>query len=221
MKLLNLKLHSTMRLAIVITGKAKHTQRWQYPMEAIREIVMNMIVHRDYRDEADSIIKIFDDSIEFFNPGRLPENITEKDLIENTYRSTPRNKLIADIFRSMGLIEKYGSGIKRIMSYFSEAGLPKPTFQNQSNGFLVTVLANPTTKNVKIENVTENVTEKRLNQIIQLFKNNPSITTELIAEKLNVTRRTILRDLEKLKKSGKVVYAGSQKKGYWQILKNS
>ena len=73
--------------------------------------------------------------------------------------------------------------------------------------------------NVKIENVTENVTEKRLNQIIQLLKNNPSITTELIAEKLNVTKRTILRDLEKLKKSGKVIYAGSQKKSYWQIQK--
>jgi len=54
-----------MNKAIVITGEAKHTQRWEYPMEAIREIVMNMIVHRDYRDEADSIIKIFDDRIEF------------------------------------------------------------------------------------------------------------------------------------------------------------
>ncbi|MCF8429453.1 MAG: helix-turn-helix domain-containing protein [Bacteroidia bacterium] len=52
------------------------------------------------------------------------------------------------------------------------------------------------------------------------MKNNPSITTELIAEKLNVTRRTILRDMEKLKKKAKVIYLGSQKKGYWQILKN-
>ena len=151
----------------------------------------------------------------------MPENITEKDLIENTYRSTPRNKLIADIFRGMGLIEKYGSSIKRIISCFSESGLPKPTFQNQSNGFLVTVFANAIDKNLKIENVTENVTEKRLNQIIQLLKNNPSITTEIIAEKLNVTRRTILRDLVKLKKNNKVIYVDSQKKGYWQILKNN
>jgi ATP-dependent DNA helicase RecG len=103
--------------AIVITGKAQHTQKWQYPMEAIREIVMNMVVHRDYRDAADSVVKIFDDHIEFFNPGRLPENITEKDLVENTYKSTPRNKLVADVFRSMGMIEKYGSGIKRIVNY--------------------------------------------------------------------------------------------------------
>lgn len=154
----------TLTKAIVITRKAQHTQEWQYPMEAIREIVMNMIVHRDYRQSSDSIIKIFDERIEFFNPGGLPEGITEKDLFENNYRSNPRNKLIADVFRSMGLIEKYGSGIQRIINYFKEADLPLPVFQNQSNGFLVTVFVKG--KENVTESVTENVTEKRLELII-------------------------------------------------------
>lgn len=87
---------------VIITEKAQNTQRWQYPLEALREIVMNMIVHRDYRFASDSIVKIFDHKIEFYNPGRLPEQITEEDLRNNNYKSTPRNKLIADFCRNIG-----------------------------------------------------------------------------------------------------------------------
>ena len=64
---------------------------------------------------------------------------TGEDLMANTYRSTPRNKLIADFFKDMGLIEKYGSGIGRIINYFKNENLPLPLFQNISDGFMVTV----------------------------------------------------------------------------------
>ncbi|PIX34626.1 MAG: AAA family ATPase, partial [Bacteroidetes bacterium CG_4_8_14_3_um_filter_31_14] len=77
---------------VIITGAARNTQKWEYPIEAIREIVLNMIVHRDYRSSSDSIVKVFNNKIEFYNPGRLPENITVEDLLSNNYKSTPRNK---------------------------------------------------------------------------------------------------------------------------------
>ena len=93
-------------------------------MEAIREIITNMIVHRDYRSASDSIVKIFDNYIEFYNPGKLPDSISVEDLLSNNYKSTPRNKLIADFCKSIGLIEKYGSGIRRIVEYFAEAQIP-------------------------------------------------------------------------------------------------
>ena len=124
---------------LVFTGTPQHTEKWQYPLEAIREIVLNMIVHRDYRSTSDSIIKIFDDKIEFFNPGRLPDNITIDDLLNNTYISNPRNKKIADVFKDFGWIEKYGSGIGRIIQQFLDLNLPIPTFSNIADGFLVTV----------------------------------------------------------------------------------
>ncbi len=203
--------------AIIITGKAQHTQEWQYPMEAIREIVLNMIVHRDYRDAADSIVKIFDDRIEFFNPGRLPENISEKDLIENTYTSTPRNKLIADIFRSMGLIEKYGSGIKRIINYCSEAGLPKPNFQNQSNGFLVKIYGKKT-ENV-VENVAENVAENE-KKIVEFIRSNPTYSAKQMSDLLGLTQRTVQRYLKELQDKNIIKRIGPAKGGYWQINKN-
>ena len=129
---------------IVFTGEARSGEKWQYPLEAIREVVINMIVHRDYQASSDSIVKIFDDRIEFFNPGSLPPNITVADLISNNYTSSPRNKLIADFFKSMRLIEKYGSGIRRIIKYCEDYNLPSPTFKEISGGFMVTLFLHKT-----------------------------------------------------------------------------
>ena len=208
---------------VIITGQPRNTQRWQYPLEAIREIVINMIIHRDYRSSSDSILKIFDNRIEFYNPGRLPESITVDDLLLNKYKSTPRNKLIADFCKSIGLIEKYGSGIQRIIEYFKQANLPLPEFTNISEGFMVTVFTVETTENVTkkaTENVTENVTEERGQQILLIIKENPSITTSEMAKKLGVTRRTIARDIEELKSKGFIGRIGSDKTGHWQIIEN-
>jgi len=128
-------------VALIISGAAPNIQKWQYPLEAIREIVLNMIIHRDYGANSDSVVKIFEDKIEFFNPGNLPDGISIQDLLDNNYKSTPRNKSIAEFFKNLGWIEKYGSGIGRIINYFKEAKLPAPQFESHSGGFLVTVFA--------------------------------------------------------------------------------
>jgi ATP-dependent DNA helicase RecG len=112
----------------------------------------------------------------------------------------------------MGLIEKYGSGIKRIINYLLEAGLPKPTFHNQSNGFLVTIYAKD------IKNVVENVVEKRQEKLLGLLKSNNSISAKQIALQLKVTERTAQRDLQILSKMNLIKRVGSAKGGYWQII---
>ncbi|MDR0368905.1 MAG: putative DNA binding domain-containing protein, partial [Bacteroidales bacterium] len=124
---------------LIFKGEPMTTERWQYPLEALREIIVNMIIHRDYRSTADSIVKIFNDKIEFWNPGLLPENISIEDLYNNTYRSNPRNKIVADVFKDMKWIEKVGTGYKRILDYFKAENLNPPKFETQSGGVLVTV----------------------------------------------------------------------------------
>lgn len=81
-------------------------------MDAVREVVLNAIIHRDYTSSSDSIVKIFDDRIEIYNPGRLPAGLTVEKLLKGDYRSSVRNRKIADMFKEVGLVEKYGSGIK-------------------------------------------------------------------------------------------------------------
>ena len=188
-------------------------------MEAIREIVLNMILHRDNRIQSDSIVKIFDDKIEFYNPGKLHDEISVEDLVKNNYKSTPRNKSIAEFFKNIGWIEKYGSGIGRIINYFKEANLHLPTFENHSGGFLVTVFAR--NKEETKENVTENVTEKRRQYILQLIEENHNITTTEIAELAGVVRRTIARDIDFLKDKGILLRVGSDRKGHWKLVKRN
>ncbi len=209
---------------VIVTAQPHNVQKWQYPIEALREIITNMIVHRDYRLTSDSIVKIFNHKIEFFNPGRLPDTITVEDLLNNHYRSTPRNKLLADIFKDLGLIEKYGSGIQRIINYFKEEQLPAPEFQNISDGFMVTVFA----KDYKevVDNVPgnvpgnapENVPEKRITVIMDLIKLDTSISMLELAKKIGVDHKTIKRDIAKLKSLGLLRRIGPAKGGHWEVL---
>jgi len=118
-------------------------------------------------------------------------------------------------FKNMGWIEKYGSGISRIMNYFKEAGLPKPKFGNISGGFQVTIFSQENVTENNIENVTE--TENKENEIIDLINKNNYISTTEIAEKLSVSRMTIHRYLEKLKSKGLIGRVGADKGGYWRV----
>jgi len=108
---------------------------WDYPLEAIREALLNSVIHRDYfKYNVQTQIKIFNDWIWFFNVGGLPEGITLEQL-KTTHPSVARNPLIVHIFYLAGLIEEYGSGIGRIMDSLKEANLPEPEFKEEFAGF--------------------------------------------------------------------------------------
>ena len=139
---------------IIVDTQTQNIQRWDYPLDALREIVLNMIVHRDYRAKSESTIKIFSDHILFYNPGQLPDGITIEQLRHNNYVSKPYNKQVAKIFKEMGEIERFGTGVKRVCDMFVDYGLPKPEWTLMADGLAVKVYATPST-----DNVTENVTE--------------------------------------------------------------
>ena len=148
--------------AFIITGNTQREERWQYPLDAIREIIVNMIVHRDYMHYGDSSIKIYDNSIEFFNPGNLPDTISIQQLVQGNYISQTRNKKLAAMFKEAGLIEKYGSGIKRIQQQFIAYGLQPPLFENFQHGFRVLVFANDNA----VENIVDAVVEKDVEKVV-------------------------------------------------------
>ncbi len=199
--------------ALIITGEARNTQKWQYPLEAIREIIMNMIVHRDYCSSSDSIVKVFNNKIEFYNPGRLPDNITIEDLLANNYKSCPRNKLIADFCKNIGLIEKYGSGIRRVISYFENENLPRPDFRNISDGFMVTIYGK------SIEDVGKELTGS-IKEVYQLLLKRPELTIPEIATLTGYTQRTIGRNLSQLKELYLIKRSGGREEGRWIIIRS-
>jgi ATP-dependent DNA helicase RecG len=130
-------IRKNLRVQYVIKGKAQRDEIWEYPLDAIREAVINAICHRDYAHNSDIQIKIYDDHLSIWNPGKLPYNLTIKELLNNEHSSNPRNKLIAQSFYDMGEVERIGSGIKRIMDACEKANLPLPEIMEREGGFSI------------------------------------------------------------------------------------
>jgi len=128
------------RQRISVRYEIKGFQRediWDYPIPAIREAVLNALVHRDYFNIANFIlIKVYDDHIWFHNPGGLPEGITIEQL-KKPHSSVFRNPQIAKIFYLAGFIEQYGSGTVRMVQWMKDAGLPEPEYKEEMDGFSV------------------------------------------------------------------------------------
>jgi ATP-dependent DNA helicase RecG len=200
----------------IITGDKQRQERWDYPLESLREIVINMIVHRDYTVSTDSVIKIFTDRIEFYNPGGLMGGLTIEQLLRGNYISAIRNKQIATLFKEAGIIEKYGSGIKRIIEAIRSYKMPEPLFEEIQNGFRVTVFK-ATQK--AAQKTTQKTTQKKSTRerVIEELKLNSKITREELATLLGKSQSTIKEHLSRLKAAGRVVRVGSDRDGYWKV----
>ncbi|NOR78878.1 MAG: hypothetical protein GQ523_10825 [Methanophagales archaeon] len=98
---------------------------WEYPINALREAIVNAICHRDYVYSSDITIGVFDDRVEITNPGTLPEPLTPEDL-KKKHKSIPRNPLVANAFFLIRNIEQWGEGTNKIVKWCLEHGLREP-----------------------------------------------------------------------------------------------
>lgn len=152
---------------------------------------------------------------------------TIQNLIENRYISNPRNKIVADCFKDIGFIEKYGSGIRRILQYFKDAVLPSPEFANISGGFMVTVFSKMSADenlNIGTDQKTAQKTAQKQSlpstqeQILALLTENPKLTKEELMSILNKSDGTIKEHIAKLKEKGVLKRVGGRKSGHWEII---
>ena len=123
------------RMGAEIRG-LRREEKWEYPLEGLREAILNAICHRDYASSANVQIRIFDDRLEIWNPGKLPEGMTVEDL-RAPHESKPWNKLVANVFFLIKYIEQFGTGIQRILDDCRAQGLPEPTFEAQGHSLRV------------------------------------------------------------------------------------
>jgi ATP-dependent DNA helicase RecG len=118
-------------------GKIQRQERWEYPPKAIREALANAISHRDYETTSKVQVRIFDDRMEFWNPGRLPEGWTVETL-RQVHESIPRNPAIAKQFFWVKYIEEVGTGTNKIIEWCIDWGLPEPEFEFTGTSLVVT-----------------------------------------------------------------------------------
>lgn len=112
----------------------KREERPELPEEALREAVVNALVHRDYRSTGNVQIYIFKDRVEIVSPGGLPAGMTEADL---GIKSIPRNPLLFGILHRMEAVEHIGSGIKRIRALCRDYGVTEPRIEVSEHWFMV------------------------------------------------------------------------------------
>ena len=118
-------------------GAVRRKERWSLPPVALREAVVNALVHTDYAQRGAPLrIAIFDDRVEVENPGLLPFGLTVEDLPHGV--SKLRNRVLGRVFHTLGLLEQWGSGIQRMSAACRETGLPAPVFEELATRFRVT-----------------------------------------------------------------------------------
>jgi predicted HTH transcriptional regulator len=127
--------HSLRRFEV---GKLRRKERWSVPMVAVREAIINAVVHADYAQRGAPIrLAYFDDRLEIENPGLLPFGLTVDDLQRGT--SKLRNRVIGRVFHELRLIEQWGSGIQRMTAACRDAGLAAPALEEIGTRFRVTL----------------------------------------------------------------------------------
>lgn len=215
-----------------------------YPERAVTEAIANAIIHRDYLQMGSEIhIDIYDDRLEIYSPGGMMDGRLIQQLNPLTIPSKRRNPLLADFFSRLGLMERRGSGMKKIIdSYKRFEGLHNfhaPEFQSNASEFHV-ILWNLNFKNEIIGEVTPNGTPliqefvkengevfvkefakefaKASRQIYKLISQNPQINAVQMAKSMGLSSRQVQKYLKRLQEAGKITRVGGRKMGIWKII---
>ena len=207
-----------------------------YPKRAVTEAIANAIIHRDYMQLGSEIhIDMYDDRMEIYSPGGMMDGRLIQQLNPLTVPSKRRNPLLADFFSRLGLMERRGSGMKKIIDSFES--LPDyhaPEFQSNASEFHV-ILWNLNFENEVIGEITPDDTPliqefvkrpskfakesvKASRQIYKLISQNPQINAAQMAENMGVSARQVQKYLKRLQESGKITRVGGRKMGEWKII---
>ncbi len=181
-----------------------------YDYIAVREAVVNAIVHNDWSNEYSPKFEIFSDRLVISSNGGIQDNTTKEEFLEGF--SLPKNKELMKVFNDLDLVEQMGTGIIRILQSYN-----KDSFEFFPNFIRVTFPFNENkfktnTKEIKNNNLTE-----IQNSIIGLMLDSPTITQETLARLLDVNIRTIQRNIKTLIDVGLIERIGATKKGEWIV----
>ncbi len=213
-----------------------------YPERAVTEAIANAIIHRDYMQMGSEIhIDMYDDRLEIYSPGGMLDGSLVQLLNPLTVPSKRRNPLLADFFSRLGLMERRGSGMKKIINTYKRfeylPGYHPPMFTSNASEFHVTlwnlnfesnnvsdkkefIKRNPkfTKEFIKEDFVFTKEFIKASRQIYKLISSNSHITAAQMADNMNLSSRQVLKYLKQLQELQKISRIGGRKMGEWKII---
>lgn len=213
-----------------------------YPERAVTEAIANAIIHRDYMQMGSEIhIDMYDDRLEIYSPGGMMDGRLIQQLNPLTVPSKRRNPLLADFFNRLGLMERRGSGMRKIintyMLYEHLSDYHAPKFTSNASEFHVTLWnlnydgndnsATTDKASQEVEFIKEPVEFtkeftkefiKASRQIYKLISTSPKVNTVQMADSMGLSARQVLKYLKRLQELGKIARVGGRKMGEWKII---
>ena len=187
-------------------------EHYPFPKDAVREAVFNALIHQDFSVGVPVQISVYKDKLYISNDCVFPANWTADTLMQK-HRSLPHNPDIANTFFRAGFIESWGRGIEKICNLCKEYGIAEPEYTVHPNDIMMMFKANDTVKGTVNDPINDPI------NLFDLIKENPNCSYDEYAQKLGVSSATIKRHIGELKNSGKIIRKGSNKTGYWEIVK--
>ena len=199
--------------------------KYEIPPKSIREVIANAVIHRSYLEPNDIQVALYDNRLEITSPGMLLSGVNVKRMKEGY--SKLRNRAIASVFAYVNIIEKWGSGIPRIMNEIREYGLQEPEFIIFENDFRVNIYRKNYNTTQSTQGSTQDISKKEKldvknltetdKTIINTIINNPEMSQKQIADNLNWTVNKVKYYMKKFKQKNILRYEGTSQNGKWEI----
>jgi ATP-dependent DNA helicase RecG len=196
----------------LVSGEVQRMEKYEYPPDAIREAIVNAIAHRDYESPSKVQVRIFDNRIEVWNPGKLPDEITIDDL-RREHISVPHNPLLFKQLLWVKYVEDVGGGTLDMINQCKEWVIPEPMFEHVSGAFVVTFRLPAAAEDLEKMGLNERQI-RAMNYIVK----KGSISNKEYISLNNVSRKTATTDLKRLVSDGLLIRIGEGKRNIQYIL---
>ncbi|MFH1151720.1 MAG: RNA-binding domain-containing protein [Nanoarchaeota archaeon] len=196
----------------LVPGQVQREEKHEYPPDAIREAIINAVAHRDYESPSKVQVRIFDDYIEIWNPGKLPEGWTVKKL-KQKHESVPKNPLLFKQLFWVKYVEDVGGGTLDMIEQCKEWGILEPEFEDTGTSIVVTFRKSAITEKL-MEELGLNERQKKA---INYLKEHKKITNQRYCELFEVVKDTANRDLNNLLNKNLIEKNGSGPKIYYTL----
>ncbi len=183
------------------------TDTTDYPVTALREALLNAIVHRDYAFSASTLISVYSDRVEFVSVGGLVHGISLEDVLMGL--SICRNQKLANIFYRLNLIEAYGTGMKKIQTAYRDTPFT-PDIQATNNAFKIILpkISNSTAATSPGDDVAV---------LLSLLRTNGTLTRRDVEETLRIKTATAIRLLKRMTDDGLIQTVGKGRNTHYVI----
>lgn len=229
-KIMDLLLTKYLKASIHYEG-IQRVETYPVPESALREVMLNAVIHRDYSVGTPVQIRVYEDRMQIWNPGELPENWSREKLLRQ-HSSRPFNPSVANAFFRAGEIEAWGQGIQRVFDACQEAGIPTPQLHVEPGELWFEFsfapeygygkgTASAEGQKTPVETPVETPVKtpvKTPEMILDVLAVNPGLTLEEAAQVIGKSLRAVERATAKLVKDKRLRYVGPRKGGRWEVL---